>query len=800
MATKKQKRAYVIGAGMSGLSTALRLAELGVQTTVIEKEKYVGGMAGSFSWGEFKHLDYGPHIYHSPDEQQVARWEKEFGDLFFKSEPWGKNVKGENFDQYFDYPLSYASLKNFPKELREQILDELARVDITRRAKATNYSEYVRELVGPTLTKIFFTDYPQKLWGVSVEEMTANWAPKRVTLRTKQEHAHAGQWCAVGKEGSGAILERMAERFKKAGGTLLLGSAVARIVHSRGVVKKLILQNGKSISLAPEDVVVSTMPIHILAEYLGIKNNLKYRGAKLVFAALNTPVAIPDKFKYLYYDAPDIIFHRVSEQKKFCANGFPKNKTTLSCEISYMQGDARDKMDEKKIMEKAAEDLIKVGLAKEGQIYDLKMVSLPFMYPLMVKGSEKELAEVRSALSAYTQLYFIGTGGNFHYADLQILNVQGIDLAERLASAEAGESEKELVKQDYTHEFNKKVKFGSFEVSDDAPAFIIAEIGHNHNGSLKLAYELIDKAKEVGCAAAKFQTYSADRVSKAVKGNRYAEELVDQEESIYDTYTRLRLDKEAHKKIFAYAKKKGIDVFSTPSDIESVELLESLGCPYYKIASMDLVNLPLIRRVASTGKPLIMSTGMSTLGQIEDAVNAVRETGNRNLVLLHCVSAYPASSQEVHMRVMDTLRQAFGVPVGFSDHTIGLTASTVALAQGACSIERHFSLDRFMEGPDHIFSSDVEEMRELVRLSHLIPLIRGRGEKVILPSETETANRFKKCLYARKDIRRGQKITAAHLILKGPGGGILPKYEDIVIGKIARRAIKRDHPIRWEDI
>jgi sialic acid synthase SpsE len=149
---------------------------------------------------------------------------------------------------------------------------------------------------------------------------------------------------------------------------------------------------------------------------------------------------------------------------------------------------------------------------------------------------------------------------------------------------------------------------------------------------------------------------------------------------------------------------------------------------------------------------------------------------------------------------MDTLRKAFGVPVGFSDHTIGLTAASVALAKDACAIERHFTLDRFMEGPDHILSSTPEEMRDLVSLSHLIPLVKGRAEKIILPSETDTANRFKKCLYAKKSIRKGQVITADVVTLKGPGGGILPKHMDIVIGKTARHAIKEDHPIRWEDI
>ncbi|TSC87198.1 MAG: N-acetylneuraminate synthase [Parcubacteria group bacterium Gr01-1014_8] len=800
MVKKARKKVYVLGAGMSGLATALRLAELGVDTTLVEKEKKVGGLAGSFKWRDFKNLDYGPHIYHTPDKKLEEIWKKEYGDLFHQNEFWGKNVKGEKFDRYFDYPLSFESLKKFPSDVRKKIMHELSHLDETKLAKAKSYADYVRELVGPTLMEYFFIRYPQKLWGVSIDKMTANWAPKRVTFRTKDEHFHAGQWSAVGKYGSGRILERMADRFKKKGGTLMLGSPVMAIEHSNGIIKNIVLDE-KKIRLSSDDAVVSTIPIPVMAEYLGVRNTLKYRGAKIVFVALNKEEAIPDKFNFLYYDAPEIIFHRVSEQKKFCALGFPKNKTVLSCEIAYTKGDTLDTTDEKEILDRAVSSLIRVGLAKKNEVEDAMMVSLPYVYPLLVRGSEHELVDVRGRLGAFKQLYCIGTGGDFRYDDLQILNLRGFDLAERLASPELDEDAGEAVKKDFTTGFNNTFALGRHTVSESAPAFIIAEIGLNHNGSMKLAMELIDRAVECGCSAVKFQTYSAgNRVSKEVKGNRYAEKLVDMEETTFDMLKRLEFTTKDHVRLFAYAKQKGIEIFSTPFDFESVDLLESLGCDFYKISSMDLVNLPLIQKVARTGKPMIVSTGMSTLGQVEDAVNTIRETGNKNLVLLHCVSMYPAAAQDVNMAVMGTLRRAFGTPVGFSDHTIGLSAATVALALGARVIERHFTLDRFMEGPDHILSSDPDEMRELVRLSHLIPVIMGKPEKVILPSETETVNRFKKCLYARKDIRRGQKITMDALAIKGPGGGILPKYANVIVGRTARNSIKRDHPIQWGDV
>lgn len=799
MLKKSWKKVYVLGAGMSGLATALRLAKLGVNTTLIEKEKQVGGLAGSFAWGEFENLDYGPHIYHTPDKRLEEIWKKEYGDLFHENEFWGKNVKGEKFDQYFDYPLSFKSLKKFPARERKKIMQELSHLDETKLAKASSYAEYVRELVGPTLMEYFFVRYPQKLWGVSIDEMTANWAPKRVNFRTKDEHFHAGQWSAVGKYGSGKILERMAQRYKKAGGKLLLCTPVTSLEHSKGLVRAIVLSK-KKIILAPSDALVSTIPIPVLTEYLGIKNKLKYRGAKLVFIALKKSGAIPDKFNFLYYDAPDIIFHRVSEQKKFCAHGFPEDKTVLSCEIAYSMGDSLDRSDEKEIIARTVKDLIRVGLAKKDEVLETKIVSLPYVYPLLMRGSEPELVDVRSRLAVFKQLYCIGTGGDFRYDDLQVLQLRGTDLAERLAADESEEG-RELIKDDTTFKFNQTVMLGEHVVGEKRPVFIIAEAGLNHNGSLELALELIDRAKEAGCSAVKFQTYRASgRISRVVKGNRYAEELIDIEETTYDMLHRLELSRKEHEKLFSYAKKKDIEIFSTPFDIESVDLLEELGVSFYKISSMDLVNLPLIKKVAKTQKPLIVSTGMSTLGQIEDAVDVVREVGNKNLILLHCISSYPAAAQDMNLAVMKTLRTAFGVPVGLSDHSIGITVATVALALGAEVIERHFTLDRFMEGPDHILSSDPEEMKELVRLSHLIPIIEGSSEKVIVGSERETINRFKKCLYAAVDIPAGQKITDRMIATKGPGGGILPKYIDIIVGRTAKKDIRSDHPIEWDHI
>lgn len=794
-----QPQVFVIGAGMSGLSVGLRAAELGLRVVLFEREDRVGGMAGSFAWDVFPHLDFGPHIFHTPDKRLAAMWEEDYGDLFYKNEFWGKNVKGEKFDQWYDYPLSMDSLRAFPKEVRERIMQDLSRLDETRKAQAKSYKEYVLELVGPTLTELFFIRYPQKLWGVTIEEMTANWAPKRVNFRRKNEHFHAGQWSAVGKYGAGAILERMAERFVAAGGTLREKSVLTGIETKDDRITALVFGK-KRVTVGPRDHVVSTIPLPLLAAQLGIRNSLRYRGAKLVFIAARTPQVIPGQPSFLYYDDPKIIFHRVSEQKKFCPQGFPKNKTVLTLEIAYTKGDERDGISDQMLIDRSIQDLVKVGLLEEGVAYGGKVVSLPYVYPLLVKGIEEQLARVRSKIAAFTQLHLLGTGGDYHYADLQILAIKGRDLAERLAGTGHAES-KELRKEMTKHVFNTTVQLGTHTAVYGAPAFIIAEIGLNHNGSVAVAKQLIDAAKEAGASAVKFQSYHAEnRLSKKVKESRYAEELIDTEESTFAMLKRLEFGLKEHRELFAYARKVGIPVFSTPFDLEHVDLLEEVGTPFYKVASMDVLNLPLIKKVAGTGKPVILSTGMSSLSQIEDAVETVRATGNKNLILLQCVSSYPAAAEDMNLRAMKTLHQAFGVPVGFSDHSIGLTAATVALSLGAVVVERHFTLDRFMEGPDHILSSEPAELKELVRLSNLIPLIQGQPQKRIVGSEVEVINKFKKGLYAAVAIKKGQRITSAMLTVKGPGGAIMPKFMDMVVGRTAKVAIPTDYPVRWEDI
>lgn len=793
-----ERKVYILGAGVSGLVAGWMLAKKGWDITILEKENYVGGLAFTRKWGEFD-LDFGPHIYHTVNKDLEQLWEKEFGDLFVKGEFWCKNVKGDGFDEFYDYPLSYEAIQMYPPAVKSRVLSELSQVDEAKKAMAKNYKDYVQAMVGPSLQSMFFETYPTKLWGMPTEEMTANWAPKRIELREKRTPFYSGRWNAVGKYGSGCVMERIADNLKALGGEILLGNGVRKIEHSESSISKLTLFNGEEIAVGEKDIVISTIPFNVLARLFSIDCPLQFRGVLAVAAAFNQPHVLPEGIHFLYYDSPQIIFHRISEQKKFSNAGFPADKTFVTAEIAYTQGDNLDAAKEEELIERVLGDLVKTGLVKKENFYKALVQKRPCVYPLLTRNYEHQVRAVQSQLQKNKSLYVVGGPAEYNYADIHINFLKAMDLAEILSDKYASFYK---VRRDHiVKKASRAVSLQGRMVGDGHAPFIIAEAGLNHNGSLDLALRLIEEAKKAGCDAVKFQTYSAaHRVSNAVKKAQYAEQITGLEENIYELLSRLELSEENHKKIFEHGRKTGIAVFSTPFDLGSVDLLERLNAPYYKVASSDLNNLPLLEALAKTGKPIILSTGMSMLGEVEESINAILEKGNQNIIPLHCLSSYPANPAEVNLEVIRTLKKVFQCPVGFSDHTPGLAISTMAMALGANVIERHFTLDRTLEGPDHIFSSEPDEMTEFTRLAGLVNSIIGDGIKKISPSEYETINSFKKTIYAQVPIRAGTAISENMLAIKGPAGGLPPKFWNMVVGRVCKRDIQADHPITWDDI
>ena len=791
---KLKKKAYILGAGLAGLVTAWKLLENNYAVEIFEKDNVVGGMCRTWRWNEFL-VDTGPHIYHTPDAQLADFWEKEFSDLFVKGDFWCKNVRGKYFDEYWDYPLSWESISQYPENLKKIILKELGALSEEDKAKATNYTEYMNAQVGPTLQKMFFKTYPKKIWGIDTCEMTPDWAPKRVEFRQKRTPFYHKQWNAVGKYGAGCICERIADKIQQLGGIIHLSTPAKNIVADNNVLKSIALDNHEDICLLPDDVVISSLPITVTAKFLGYESKLFFRGICSVYLEYKRKNILPKNIHWLYYGDEDICFNRVTEPKKMSSYLSPKDKTYLTVETTYSKNDEIDKLSSEEFIEMVAAQIEKVGLARKSEVIASSLNKEDNVYPVHYIGYQEELAKTRAVLNQYRNLYSVGTGGDYNYADAQVLFHKAFDLVSILTDKHSKETQ--VIRMTPKCKLNSKVSLGNSLVGDGQKTYIIAEAGINNNGSLKLAKKLVDAAMKAGCNAVKFQTFTADsRISNKVKGVNYVEKVIGLEETASEMFNRLAMPFKQQKELFIYARKRGIEIFSTPFDFESVDFLESLNVSMYKISSMDLVNLPLIERVAKTDKPIILSTGMSTLGQIEEAVSVVTQSGNSNLILLHCNSS--AAPAEMNLQAINTLKKAFNVPVGLSDHTLGLFVSHTALVLGANVIERHFTLDRMMEGPDHILSSESDEMAKLVDMANKIPIILGDGVKKIQPNEYDTLNAQRKSLYASRSIKQGQIITSDMLVIKGPGGGLLPRYLDIVIGRTARVDIEGDYPITWE--
>ncbi|HEU4832869.1 MAG TPA: N-acetylneuraminate synthase [Pyrinomonadaceae bacterium] len=335
----------------------------------------------------------------------------------------------------------------------------------------------------------------------------------------------------------------------------------------------------------------------------------------------------------------------------------------------------------------------------------------------------------------------------------------------------------------------QNIQVGNKLIGPGQPVFVIAEAGVNHNGERKLARALIDVAVEAGADAVKFQTFRADRLATpdAPKAE-YQLQTTGDAESQFEMLRRLELSADAHRELQAYCHERGIIFLSTPFDEEAVDLLDELGVPAFKISSGDLTNSPLLEHVAGKGKPVILSTGMSELSELIEAVSVLNTAGCENPVLLHCVSNYPAGASEVNLRAMQTMRSAFDVPVGFSDHTDGIDVALAAVALGACVIEKHFTLDRTLPGPDHRASLEPAELRELVRSIRRVETALGNGRKVPTASEIETAKVARRSLVAARDIPAGATLEREMVMMRRPGTGMSPAMIETLLG----RRVKKD--------
>jgi len=346
----------------------------------------------------------------------------------------------------------------------------------------------------------------------------------------------------------------------------------------------------------------------------------------------------------------------------------------------------------------------------------------------------------------------------------------------------------------------RKIRIGERWIGEGEPTYIIAEIGSNFDGSLEQAKRLVDLAKEVEADAVKFQSFLPDKIIAKKGFESKTSFQATWEKPVYEVYCEATLPREWHQKIAEYCHKKDIHFFSSPYDREAADLLSDIGVPAFKIGSGDITFLSLMEYIAKKGKPIILGTGASSMGEVEEAVNTIRAAGNQDIVLLQCITNYPSPFEHANIRAMVTLREAFQVPAGYSDHTPGSTVPLGAVALGACVIEKHFTFDKTRTGPDHPFAMDVSEMATMIRDIRLLEAALGSPIKQLTPAEAETVILQRRSLFAKVDIPADTTITTDMIEPLRPAIGITPQYIHLVTGKKTKVDIPQGEPITWEKI
>ena len=351
------------------------------------------------------------------------------------------------------------------------------------------------------------------------------------------------------------------------------------------------------------------------------------------------------------------------------------------------------------------------------------------------------------------------------------------------------------------NQFASPLRIGRCEINSGFPTFLIAEAGVNHNGDPEIAKQLVEVAAAAGADAVKFQTFRAEELASfdAPKAE-YQKRTTEQAESQLEMLKRLEISAETHRELSDFAKQRNIIFLSSPFDAESVDLLTRLGVPAFKIPSGEITNWPFLEYVAGKEKPIIMSTGMSDLTEVKQAVAVLRGAGCRELALLHCTSNYPAGAATSNLRAMETLREEFGVPVGLSDHTLGTEVAIAAVALGARILEKHFTLDRTLPGPDHAASLDPDELHAMVKAIRNVEAALCDGCKRPTAEEMEVRHVARRSILTRQSLPAGTRIAKEMLDFKRPGSGIPPSDLARLIGKTTIRDLHAGAQLRFEDV
>ena len=791
------KSLHIIGAGPAGCSLAVYALEAGIENVYLyEQSSRVGGLARSWNHDQFT-LDTGPHIFHTDDQEIIKDWEKLFPEMFDFGSFYSGNVHHQFPEKIFDYPISLQTLKNnLPEELSSCLIAEYEQARNSSAHKRTGtFSDYVNNNLGHRLADMFFKDYPEKLWGLKTTEMLAEWAPQRLSIRKDIEPFYTKKFVAVAKRGTGSIFEKIAKdlsrdnRFK-----LLLDHQVVDLATKGNKIKSIITNKG-SYKLGDEDIVVSTIPATILSRILNHPINLSFRGVQTLYMFFRTKRVLPKGYNWMYITDPSVRFNRITEPTSMATQIAPEGFSFICVESTYSQGSKKAPLeDDFNNVIKWLEDSERFDAS--GFIPNLNTFNNEdFVYPIQDSGFRSELSRYNSVVAAKSNLYTLGTGGEFHYSDIQIIFRKSKELARSLFKKDKSISLKSIphvntltivdppnINVDKSFSSDILQHKTSLHRISGKNVPVIAEIGINHNGDMELAREMISSAKSSGADFAKFQYYAQGSRLESNAHTKYVHETADDSElSLIEIFDRAALSLEDCKALINHGKTSGIPVFFTAFDMPSARELKKIGQNIVKTASMDLNNLRLHKEIAKLGfETVIISTGMSDIREITRTLEVYDDA--QELLIMSCRSAYPTSFEDVDLGEISYLGQITKRPIGFSDHTQDLYASVASVVAGATFIERHFTINQSFVGPDNpisLLSTD------LFKLCHMLESasksIRTR-RKIIHPVEQQTFAVQKKSLRFPANLSRGTVIHTNELVAIAPPEGFSDFHIELKTG------------------
>jgi sialic acid synthase SpsE/protoporphyrinogen oxidase len=799
--------AYILGAGPAGLAAAYFLSSRGCKVTVIEKDRVVGGLSKSYTIKKDDKTyicDTGPHIFHSPDQQIVGIWKDLFGSQLIEGEFFSANVKGEEFDELHPYPVSTEGLLEVLGEaVTRRIQAEIVAADGGAVAGALTYEAYVHQKYGPTLAGMFFTEYPKKVWGIPTSEMLAEWAPKRLEIREEIGPFYSGQYAAVGASGTGAIFETLASKVIAAGGSVRLAERVLGLSVENNQITK-IRTTEESIAVRSGDCVISTLPLSVLGRFLGVSAQLDFRGITTATIAIRGGSLLPKEYHWLYFGSPRVRFNRVTASSKMAPLVAPKSESLASIEFCYSAGDSFSELSDSDIWSIVEADLEVAGLSKDKLISPIHIGREPYVYPVKSLQYQKKLVRLVSTVERIAGLFSIGAGGEFDYADNQIIFRKAKDLVDDLLLEETSNLIKPWCSDTEKPEENSTRSKVFPEVwlkpeKNEAP-FLIAEIGLNHNGSVDLAIQLVEAAKTAGADAAKFQIFrAANRVNREIRDALYSEKADGEGENIFELLKSCELTPDEFRRLRGIGDQLDMPIFFSAFDKESVRLAHDISPELLKISSMDLTNSEVIDAARDQFDRIVMSTGMSSATEIRQSLARLNQKQSKQVALLHCVSSYPLDPSDANLESIHWLVKNYGYQVGYSDHCLGWYACIAATCLGATIIEKHFTLDKRLKGPDHLHSITPEEFKEMAKaVRETSQMLECRGPNVSNIQFREM-RRQKRGVYFRHDAQAGDVFQRENALITAPCLGLTTFEVEGYFGKRLVVDVKKGQPVSNRD-